>query len=180
MDRGRYNLSDRYVAAELSCERRHAVIGQATRHDSLEPCEVCVAVERHPVQGDPGLQAADTDAADLVVTTPNTGLNVGTPAHRHTDVCARPDRNLLQPTQVRRGVGPATEPEDRVHDQLPRSVERKRPAAIDPAHGPTASAHGSLVPEQLVLRRTSARREYRRMLHHDHRVGDLAGEPTTR
>ena len=49
------------------------------------------------------------------------------------------------------GVGSVPEPEDRIHDQLARPVEREGAAAVDPADGAATSGHGLLVPEQLFL-----------------------------
>ena len=151
--------------------------GQAAGDDPVEVRQVGIAVHREAVQRHASAEQPDADRAHLVVAVPHAGLDVLPPVELDPEIGADADHRLLHPAEMRGGVGRGTQVEDRVPDQLARTVERELPSAIDPMD--LGAARGQLVrrPQELVGPRAAPRREDRRMLQEDHGVGDLAGQP---
>ena len=103
-----------------------------------------------------GAEQPDADRAHLVVAEPYAGLNVLPPVQPDPEVGADADHRLLHPAEMRGGGGGGTQIEDRVSDQLARTVERELPTAIDAMD--LGAARGQLLrgPQELIRRQRGA------------------------
>ena len=176
----RLHLRHRDVASRDAAERSHTVVRQAARDDAAEPREVGLAVEGEPVQRDASPHQANSDRADLVVADPHPGLYVRSTLARDADVRTHADHRFLQPPQVVDGVRSGSEPEDRIPDELARTVEREGTSAVDHANEPAACFDLVRRPQQLVGLRTTSCGEDGRVLEEDDRVRDLVGQSPLR
>src|SRR5207248_6935626 len=87
----------------------HPLVAKSAGDDRIEPGQIRVAVEREPVQADAGSKEADADRADLIVSRPDAGLDVGSRAQFDADALSRPDDGRLDPAQMLTGVGVSPE-----------------------------------------------------------------------
>ena len=87
-DRGRH-IGHRRRPAEQPLQRRHALVGDAARHDQVEIVEIGGHVEREAVARDPA-RDADADRRELLVADPDAGQpGIAAGADRRTRATAR-------------------------------------------------------------------------------------------
>src|SRR5919106_1023141 len=174
----RQDLVDADRPAELGRQRRDARVGDAARHDPVEPGQVAVAVEREPVHGH-ALGDTKADRAQLAVRPTVVGRNPHTaasldldPAGRDAEVGTDVDEHLLDPTDERNDVDRIRKPDDRIAHDLPRAVPGDLAAAIDVDHGGSGVQKGAFVRLGAL-----ARGEHGLMLEQQDRVVDLPSNP---
>ena len=125
-------------AAQLLGQRGDAGVGDATRHDPVEPAEVRIAVQRKAVQrhalGDPDPDRGDLAFRAAVVgrqPDPAASLDL---AGGQAEVGADLDQHPLQPADVGHHVDRVGQLQDRIADQLAGSMPGDLAAAVDVDH----------------------------------------------
>ena len=167
----------RVVAEQLLGHARHHHLPDAARDDEVERIEVGRHVEREAVQGHPLLHV-DADARDLAARGPHAGQS-GVAIRLDAEVAERLDQHVLEPPQVPVEVlAMCPEVEDRIADQLARTVEGHVAAALDLDHLDPAPGELRRRQRQAAGPGPAAERDDRRVLHQQqHVLGDLARDP---